>query len=571
MPKHLLTIFSLLIMTSHLWAMGGKSTGPDPMDAEWSVETRLTPGVPRENIFKQPESEWRASREAGLIHAQKWPVSVTGLMVPFEPLEYFLESDERNPIQQLVYRLSQKRIPFRDMQGLYDWLGLSPYNDEDATGIYRIPYPDGVKPDYGMGASVVETAQGKGLTFSCATCHSASLFGRTVMGLTNKRVRANEFFVMAKEYIPHVPSALFKWGTNATEDERLMFRRTKYNLDAISAVKPQVLGLDTSLPQVALSLSRRGLDEYASKSEFFERFPRPNKLNHYVADSKPAVWWNLKHKTRWLSDGSIVSGNPVFTNFLWNELGRGTDLKELEAWMKENPKAIADLTAAAFATQAPRWTDFFAASTLDVERAKRGQALFNSTCIKCHGEYQKAWDLPNAHELSGADLFATTKVIYFEQTPIKNVGTDPQRAEGMKAFASRLNDLAISKWMKTVVEPQDGYVPPPLEGIWARYPYFHNNSVPSLCALLTKASERPKSFYQGPANDPETDFDSECVGYPVGEQIPSEWKQETEAFFDTTKPGLRNTGHDKMFLNEDGSEKWTEEQKRDLIHFLKTL
>lgn len=563
-----ITLISLLF-TAPTWAMGGKSL--NPLDADWSEEATLVPGEPRENIYNQAPGEFKASVERGYGHALKWPVPITGLIVPYDPLKYFLESDERNPIQELVYRLSQKRIPFKDMQGLYDWLGLNPFNDEDATGIYRIPYPDGVKPDYPMGASLIKTEQGLGLTFSCATCHTASLFGKTVMGLTNKRVRANEFFVMAKQYIPHVPSPLFKWGTNATEDERLMFRRTKYNLPAIGAVRPQVLGLDTSLPQVALSLSRRGGDEYATRSSFYENFPRKNKLDHYVADSKPAVWWNLKHKTRWLSDGSIISGNPVFTNFLWNELGRGTDLKELEAWMRENPQAISDLTAAVFATKPPRWTDFFDASTLNLARAKRGQALFNESCKKCHGEYQKAWDGENADTLIGADLFATTKVVYFKRTPIRNVGTDPQRAEGMKAFADRLNELAISKWMKTVVEPQDGYVPPPLEGIWARYPYFHNNSVPNLCALLTKASERPKEFYQGPAVDPETDFDSECVGYPVGDQIPVEWKKEEDARFDTSKPGLRNTGHEEMFLNADGSYKLSETERLDLIHFLKTL
>ena len=564
----LITI-SLSLLSLKAWSMGGKSL--DPIDADWSVEATVTPGEPRTNIFHQAPGDWESSKERGIIHALKWPVPVTGLIVPYEPLEYFLESDERNPIQQLVYRLSQSQIPFRDMQGLYDWLGLNPFNDERATGIYRIPYPEGVRPDYPMGASIIDTPRGKGLTFSCAICHSASLFGRTVMGLTNKRVRANEFFVMAKKYIPHVPSALFKWGTNATEDERLMFRQTKYNLGSVGAVEPQVLGLDTSLPQVALSLSRRGKDEYASKSKFYESYPRRNKLDHFVADSKPAVWWNLKHKTRWLADGSIVSGNPVFTNFLWNELGRGTDLKELEEWMRANPEVISDLTAAAFGTQAPRWTDFFPVSTLDLDRAKRGQALFNTSCKKCHGEYLKAWDQENAASLDGADLFATTKVIYFEKTPVKNVGTDPQRAQGMKAFADRLNELAISKWMKTVVEPQDGYVPPPLEGIWARYPYFHNNSVPSLCALLTKASERPAIFYQGPANDPDTDFDSECVGYPVGDQIPAQWKKEADARFDTSKAGLRNTGHEKMFLNADGSYKWTQAQRLDLIHFLKTL
>ena len=49
---------------------------------------------------------------------------------------------------------------------------------------------------------------------------------------------------------------------------------------------------------------------------------------------------------RWLLDGSVVSGNPVYTNLIWNEIGRGTDLKELEAWLDKNQKTVDEITAA---------------------------------------------------------------------------------------------------------------------------------------------------------------------------------------------------------------------------------
>lgn len=197
--------------------------------------------------------------------------------------------------------------------------------------------------------------------------------------------------------------------------------------------------------------------------------------------------------------------------------------------------------------------------------------MFNDTCKKCHGSYDKGWSLLQGPGLSAEDQIKTIKVNYHEQTPVKNVGTDPQRWQGTEAFAEALNNLKISKWMKTVVEPQEGYVPPPLVGIWARYPYLHNNSIPNLCALLSAPELRPKTFIQGPANDPESDFTSECVGYPVGNDIPKEWKKERNAYFDTTKPGLSNSGHYKMLLDEQGAEKYTFEEKLDLIEYLKTL
>ncbi len=221
-----------------------------------------------------------------------------------------------------------------------------------------------------------------------------------------------------------------------------------------------------------------------------------------MADSKPAVWWTLKYKTRWLSDGSIVSGNPIFTNFLWNEIGRGTDLVLLEAWLEENRATVDELTVAAFASTPPHYTEFFGPESIDLAAAQRGEELFNATCASCHGTYEKDWDAPNAGELDAAGLMRTTRVVYHAQTPVLDVGTDLQRAQGMAAFASRLNELAISQWMETVVEVQAGYVPPPLDGIWMRYPYLHNGSVPTLCDLLSPAGERTAVFHNGPADDP---------------------------------------------------------------------
>jgi cytochrome c1 len=239
--------------------------------------------------------------------------------------------------------------------------------------------------------------------------------------------------------------------------------------------------------------------------------------------------------------------------------------------MKDNQKTIESLTAAAFATEAPLFTDIFPVGYISLERAKRGEKLFNNACLKCHGEYQKAWNQEGSDGLSRVDVLKTTKVIYHEKTPVKDVGTDPQRYEGMKYFADSLNNLSISKWMQTKVEPQIGYVPPPLVGIWSRYPYLHNNSIPNLCALLSKEAERPKTFIQGPAIDKVFDYDQECAGYPVGANIPKAWLKDTEAKIDTTRPGLRNTGHVKMLLDVDGNEKFSAEDKKDLIHFLKTL
>jgi len=544
---------------------------------DWSAEAKIPLGQTRADIYGYGDQLEEVIRE-GQIMALKWPVEVTGLLVPYEPLKYFLEAP-KNPLRTFIERIAEGQLGFNNLEGMYRWLGLNIYPENDSVpDVFQIPYPteDELYPDFRMGASIIDShlfPQSKGLTFSCATCHSGTFLGKSVMGLTNKRPRANEFFVLAKKYIPLIPSQLFQSATHATEEERLMFARTKENLAYVGSVSPQVLGLDTSLPHVALSLHKRKDDAYASKKPLSRRERRDrgtHKLQNFVADSKPMPWWNLKYKTRWLSDGSVVAGNPILTNFLWNEIGRGTDLEKLEQWMQNNQDKIEKVTAMAFANKAPRWTDFFPESSIDLAAAQRGEKVFNQSCKHCHGQYLKKWSEAQANNLSVSELIETTKVVYHESTPVKNVGTDPQRWQATETFANGLNKLAISQWMKTKVEPQKGYVPPPLEGIFLRYPYFHNNSIPNLCALMQKEEDRPKEFVQGPSLVV-SDYDQECLGYPIGESIPQAWWQQKDAIFDTTKPGLRNIGHTKMFWDQEGNALHSPQQRKDLLMYLKTL
>jgi hypothetical protein len=294
-------------------------------------------------------------------------------------------------------------------------------------------------------------------------------------------------------------------------------------------------------------------------------------LDAAPADSKPSVWWNLKYKNRWLSDGSVVSGNPIFTNILWNEIGRGADLELLDNWLKNNSKTIDALTAATFATQPPSYFDFFPVETFDLEAARRGESVFNSHCERCHGTYEKNWSKSDSSSFSSRALLETFRVNYHFNTPVLDVGTDSSRREGMNGVANQLNRLRISKANNIKVEVTQGYVPPPLVGIWARWPYFHNNSAPSLCAVLSPNSERPKSYFAGEAQNKSTDFDNECVGYPIGEQTPKAWKRDGSRFFDSTRKGLSNRGHDEGIFLKDGQDLLSKNDKMDLISFLKTL
>lgn len=538
-------------------------------EPEWREGTVFGP-APHANPYQFDEATFAARREAGRVHAQVYPVAVTGMLPPFEPLRRMLEVDDGNPLKRIFQQMFSGISGLHEVNDVLKWVGLHEYPAEGETGVYTVPYPNGQRPAYRMGFGVVDHAWGRGFTLSCATCHSGNLFGKTVLGLNNRFPRANEVFTYAKRTFPLIAPWFFQLNSGATDGERDLFAMTQRNLRRIGTKIPAALGLDTSLAQVSLSLAHRNRDAYATRNTSLETFPREEPLAHDVADSKPAVWWNLKYKNRWLADGSVVAGNPIFTNILWNEIGRGADLEVLEGWLRDNSRVIEELTTAAFSAEAPRFTDFFPAESFPVEQAKAGQVVYTQRCARCHGTYEKAWDSPGAENLPAAERLATLKVIYRDQTPVIDVGTDPGRWRGMKSL-EQLNDLAISRNNGIVIRSQKGYVPPPLVGIWARWPYFHNNSVPSLCALLTKASDRPRVFYTGEAIDPQRDFDEECNGYPLGSRAPAAWRNSAEHRIDTRGEGLGNMGHDEGIFLEKGKELLSEGEKAALVRFLQTL
>jgi len=520
----------------------------------------------RWNPYQADEAEFLKLRQQGRIHAQIYPVTITGALPPYRPFKMMVESEKRNLRGGLSW-LFRQLTGVQDFNELTAWMGLQEYPSEMDRGIYSVPYPENKRPEHRLGFGVIRRRETEGFTFSCAACHASNLFGKTVLGMSNRFPRANEVFVGGKMGMHLIPPEIFRKYTKATPEEVRLLTDLQRNIKAVGVKKPLEIGLDTSLAQVALSLNRRNPDDVASKSSYYEKKPRPDLLDHFSADSKPPAWWNVKYKNRWLSDGSVVSGNPIFTNIIWNEIGRGTDLEVLESWLAENHHIVQELTTAVFSSQAPRVTDFFSEEKIDLARAKNGEVIYMNRCSKCHGEYTKKWSEPGAEFLPLKEQFVTTQVRYKQK--IKDVGTDANRYKGMKSL-EKLNDLRISKSNGVVIRAQEGYVPPPLVGIWARWPYMHNNSIPNLCALLTRAEKRPSRFYQGEALHTERDFDFDCNGYPLGSKTPNEWRKKSQEF-DARREGMRNTGHDEGIFLKGGEELLTSSEKSDLIQFLQTL
>ena len=105
-------------------------------------------------------------------------------------------------------------------------------------------------------------------------------------------------------------------------------------------------------------------------------------------------------------------------------------------------------------------------------------------------------------------------------------------------------------------EPERGYVAPPLDGIWATAPYFHNGSVPTIYHVL-KSSARPEKWKR---SQDSRKYDWEKVGW----KYKNKNRGKGEMTYDTTLPGYGNQGH--TFADS-----LSENYRWALVEYLKTL
>ncbi len=178
--------------------------------------------------------------------------------------------------------------------------------------------------------------------------------------------------------------------------------------------------------------------------------------------------------------------------------------------------------------------------------AARGEPIFVRACSQCHGTYGPAGAYPE------------------KRVPIDVVNTDSLRLTGMPAEHRRRFGRG---WLgedgkRIVVAEPDGYVAPPLDGIWASAPYLHNGSVPTLWHLF-HPDQRPAVWLRS-----EDGYDQTRVGLDVTsfDGVPPQATSAAEKrrYFNTRLPGKSAAGHD--FPNE-----LAEDEKAAVMEYLKTL
>jgi mono/diheme cytochrome c family protein len=358
-------------------------------------------------------------------------------------------------------------------------------------------------------------------TMSCLACHQGQVDGRVIPGLPNSNYALETL----------------------TEEVRLVKVRQRKafgHMDMGSLFLP--LGTTngtTNAVMFGVALMRHRAPDLS----IVQRPPRLD-LVHHDMDAPP--WWHYRKRKSLYADGFAPQGHRMLMQFL---LVKENGPEKFREWEEE----FRDIEAWIESLERPRWP-----WAVDAELAARGRTAFEAHCASCHGTYGPGGTYPD-------------RIVAIDE-----VGTDRVRFD---ALSTRERSDLNTSWFghfgkgwgdETAAlqgrETPAGYVAPPLDGIWATAPYFHNGSVPTLWHVLHPAT-RPVLWKRTP-----TGYDQTRVGLEVkeftalprtasGHPLPP---AERRRHFDTSKPGKSAAGHDFVDALD-------EAEKAAVLEFLKTL
>ena len=361
-------------------------------------------------------------------------------------------------------------------------------------------HPDG--PPMGM----VGDGQG-GWVMNCLACHQGKVAGRVIPGLGNSH---------------------FAFQTFAQDIGRATAKENKGSGAGFGGFIPLGRSNGTTNAQifsVVLSAMRDKDLNLLSKPQI------PQYQNHDL-DAPP--YWNVKRKKNLYIDGFVPKTHRVIMQFALVPTNDADSFKNREDGFR-------DILAWIESLQAPRYP-----WAVDVSLAAAGRAVFERSCSECHGTYGPGGSYPE------------------RRVPLETVGTDGVRLTGMPPEHRRFyRDSWFGDFGKLdVVDEPDGYVAPPLDGVWASAPYFHNGAVPTLWHVL-HSDQRPAVWMRT-----EDGYDRARVGLEVTvyAKVPEKVKaaDEKRRYFDTGLAGKSAGGH--HFPDE-----LSESDKTAVLEYLKTL
>lgn len=179
---------------------------------------------------------------------------------------------------------------------------------------------------------------------------------------------------------------------------------------------------------------------------------------------------------------------------------------------------------------------------VDSAKAQEGKLIYDMRCSKCHGFYGAYSSYPNF------------------LIPQHVIGTDSLLNKSNYQYSDMIEWFNTSWFSKgdnpAKLVPFNGYIAPPMDGVWITAPYLHNGSVPTIEALLN-SKLRPAYWSR---NFSKTEYDYEKLGWKFN----AEEKGGNRNIYNTTLPGYGNYGHTY-------GDKLSDIERSALIEYLKTL
>jgi mono/diheme cytochrome c family protein len=375
-------------------------------------------------------------------------------------------------------------------------------------GLHPAPYPNN---GYPMGLREARGLFGKALSQDCMLCHGGSILGQSYVGLGNASFDYQSLF-----------------EDLAAADGRS--RKTPFTFCNV-----------------------RGTIEAGGFSVFLLSFREPDlqfrpkplefNLRDDLCEDTPAWWLYRKKKTIYYTGAGDARSVRTLMQFMMSPLNPPAVFQREEATFR-------DVQAYLRSIEPPPYP-----LPIDHTLARRGEELFLKNCARCHGTYGKDWTYPN-------------KIV-----PLAEIGTDPARFRGLsEAFGRYYNRSWFAReeegWFVDDYPGKfsAGYQAPPLDGIWATAPYFHNGAVPTVYHVLNSKA-RPRVFTRSYRTNLD-DYDPVQLGWKIrvldraaDRNLPP---FEQRFIYDTTQPGRGNGGHTY-------GDKLTDEERRAVIEYLKTL
>jgi hypothetical protein len=357
---------------------------------------------------------------------------------------------------------------------------------------------------------------------NCMQCHAQVFDGKLIMGLGNSTID----FTHGEKLDPKNAIAAEKLLKNLDPKK---YEAAEPFLRVVKGIggqlRTEVRGVNTADRLAALLASHRDPITFRWNDQAML------DVSADVIPTDVPAWWMLKKKNAMFYNGF---GRGDFGRFLMaSNLLTVNDTAE----SREVDAHFNDVLAYINSIKPPVYPN-----TVNRALVKQGGILFVQNCSKCHGSYGNDGKYPNL------------------LIPESEIQTDSL------LYKSNYQSYQFVEWFNNSwfaqgdhparLEPFNGYIAPPLDGIWITAPYLHNGSVPDLETLLN-SRQRPR-YWSRDFDNPEYDYDKLGWKYSVHDSA------QGKTAYNTTLPGYGNYGHTY-------GDKLSNRERKAIIEYLKTL